>query len=213
MVKDDIFDYFGFSGLSDAQLDSMGYITWMSVQEMGSWISEGDTPTFMNLLDNGLRGYEDATFGGWGGRQGDDVGPDGPDPQYASARFFGAAQRDLAARLKWSVTRSIDDANHEPVVRVEGPLNFNVKAGEAIRLSDSVSDPDGDSVSVRWWQYVEAGHYPNRVMVSDSPSLTTNIQVPGDAAPGNTIHLVLEATDNGAPALTRYRRLILSVIP
>ena len=70
MVKDDIFDYFGLTGLSEEQMDSLGYITWMPVQEKGSWISEGDTPTFMNLLNNGLRGYEDANYGGWGAEEG-----------------------------------------------------------------------------------------------------------------------------------------------
>ena len=32
-----------------------------------------------------------------------------------------------------------------------------------------------------------------------------------DAAPGQTIHLILEATDNGTPALTRYQRLVVTV--
>ena len=34
-----------------------------------------------------------------------------------------------------------------------------VKAGETVRLSGSISDPDGDDVSVKWWQYVEAGSW------------------------------------------------------
>ena len=213
MVKHDIFDYFGYAGMSEAQLDSMGYITWMPPQETGSWISEGDTPTFMNLLDNGLRGYLDATYGGWGGREGEDIGPDGPDSHYATARFFGPAQRDLAARLKWSVTPSFDDANHEPLVEIEGPLEVDVKAGERIRFSASVSDPDGDAVTVKWWQYAEAGSYPGKVTLSNPDTLTTTLQVPADATPGHTIHLILEATDNGTPALTRYQRIILSAIP
>jgi len=36
--------------------------------------------------------------------------------------FFPAAQRDFAARLKWSVTSRYSDANHAPVVLIEGPL-------------------------------------------------------------------------------------------
>src|SRR5690606_39793105 len=65
---------------------AMGYIVWMPVQEPGSWISEGDSPTFLNLLDNGLRADEDSAFGGWGGRAGVDIGPEGPSSQYPSAR-------------------------------------------------------------------------------------------------------------------------------
>ena len=211
MVKGDIFDFFAYAGMSQAELDSMGYITWMPPQEKGSWISEGDTPTFMNLLDNGLRGYEDAAFGGWGGRKGQDIGPEGPHPQYASARFFGAAQRDLAARLQWSVTPSFDDANHQPVVEIEGSLEISVKAGETVRLTGSASDPDGDRVSVKWWPYTEAGSFPGQFTLSNPTALTTRFQVPDDAQPGQTLHLILEATDNGTPALVHYQRVILSV--
>lgn len=32
------------------------------------YIMEGDTPSFLNLIDNGLGGHEDPTWGGWGGR-------------------------------------------------------------------------------------------------------------------------------------------------
>jgi hypothetical protein len=34
--------------------------------------------------------------------------------------------------------------------------------------------------------------------------------VPTDAA-GRTIHLILEVTDRGSPALTRYRRAVLRI--
>jgi hypothetical protein len=37
------------------------------------------------------------------------------------------------------------------------------------------------------------------------------MQVPADALPGQTIHIVVEATDDGAPALTRYARVVVSV--
>ena len=35
--------------------------------------------------------------------------------------------------------------------------------------------------------------------------------VPANAQPGQTYHAVLEATDNGDPALTHYKRVILEV--
>ena len=213
MVEGDIFDYFGLTDLTEEQMDALGYVTWMPVQEQGAWISEGDTPTFMNLLDNGLRAYEDATYGGWGGREGEDIGPDGPDPQYASARFFGAAQRGLAARLMWSTTPTFEEANHEPAVEIEGPQNVSISAEETVRLVGSVSDPDGDEVTVKWWQYEEADSYPGKIALSNTTMLSTSFQAPEDAEPGNTIHLILEATDNGTPALTRYQRIIFTVVP
>src|SRR5215831_10139365 len=69
MVKGDIMDYFGLSGHTNEQLRKMGYVVWMPVQEKGSWLGEGDDPTFMNMLGNGLCAYEDGSYGGWGGRQ------------------------------------------------------------------------------------------------------------------------------------------------
>jgi hypothetical protein len=36
--------------------------------------------------------------------------------------------------------------------------------------------------------------------------------VPKDASVGDTIHLILEVTDKGTPALTRYQRVIATVV-
>src|SRR5262245_35724363 len=69
MAPGDRTDYFGLSGFTADELRAKGYNVWTQPQEKGSFISEGDTPTFMNLLDNGLRAYEDGFWGGWGGRR------------------------------------------------------------------------------------------------------------------------------------------------
>ena len=68
MVKGDRTDYFGLSGYTTDQLKRMGYMVWMTPQPKGSFLGEGDTPTFINLIDNGLRAYENPQWGGWGGR-------------------------------------------------------------------------------------------------------------------------------------------------
>jgi len=64
---------------------------------------------------------------------------------------------------------------------------------------------------VRWWQWQEVGTYPGKVTFSTPTALATSLQVPTDAAQGQTIQLVLEATDNGTPALTRYQRVVVTV--
>jgi len=233
MVKDDIMDYFGLSGYTNEQLRSMGYIVWMPVQDKGSWLGEGDNSTFMNMLANGLRAFEKGSYGGWGGRQVNNT--DGgfsfqlsdtsqqamitalsaannqlSESATAYPDFFPAAQRDFAARLKWSVTPAYANANHEPVVKIEGPLNFKAGAGEKIRLNGSVTDPDGNAVSIKWWQF-RTGSYPDKVTILNPDSLQTEVVIPGDATAGQTIHLILEATDNGSPSLTRYQRIIVTV--
>ena len=55
MVKDDRFDYFGLSGQTAAELRAMGYVVWLPPRPKGEFLGEGDTFTFLNLIDNGLR--------------------------------------------------------------------------------------------------------------------------------------------------------------
>ncbi len=45
------------------------------------------------------------------------------------------------------------------------------------------------------------------------PEITSACEfiVPYDAADGQTIHVIIEATDNGTPALTSYQRVVLTV--
>lgn len=236
MVKGDKMEYFGIAGHTDDELRKMGYIVWMPVQPKGSWIGEGDTFTYMDMLANGLRAYGDGSYGGWGGRevaqksttnmffQSADTSSKGMAAALSTATeqsnkaataqaypdFFPAAQQDFAARFKWAVTPKFSDANHEPVVKIESPLNIMASAGEKIRLSGVVSDPDGNKVAVKWWQF-QVGTYPKTVNIITPASLQTEVEMPKDAVSGQTIHIVLEATDNGMPALTRYARVVVTV--
>ncbi len=234
MVKGDRMDYFGLAGYTNEQLRAMGYRGWMPVQPKGSGIGEGDDFTYINMLGNGLRAYEAGFYGGWGGRV---VGkqatnafslPANDTSQKAMAAamrtlteqlnksangypdFFPAAQRDFAARLKWSVTPKYSDANHAPVAEIEGPLNVLASPGETIRLNAAVSDPDNDKVFIKWWQF-QVGTYPGKVGISNANMARAKVTIPRDAVSGQTVHVILEVTDNGSPSLTAYQRVIIIV--
>jgi hypothetical protein len=241
MVPGDRFDYFGLAGQTAAELRAQGYVVWLPPRPQGEFLGEGDTFTFLNLLDNGLGAYRDETPGGWAGRvavnpaspgaappagQGgaapsfetflrslEGIGPEGRSTRPPSPRpnFTPAAQREFAARLKWSVTPTYAGANHEPTVTIRGSARVSARPGETVRLEGAAWDPDGDAVAVRWWRWTDVDTYPGDVSLSDSTALATRLQVPGDATAGQTIQLVLEATDDGTPALTRYQRLVVSV--
>jgi hypothetical protein len=109
------------------------------------------------------------------------------------------------------VTPAYEDANHEPTASLRGDARLSVRPGETVRLEGVVDDPDGDTVDMAWWQWVEVGTYPGAVSLSDPDAPATSATVPADAEPGQTIHMVLEATDRGAPPLTRYQRVVLTV--
>jgi hypothetical protein len=218
MVKGDIFDYFGLSGFTAEELRAKGYVVWTPPQPKGSFIAEGDTFTYLNLLDNGLFGYREETPGGWAG---DAVSPraTGFGPGNATAtrpptpdpNFTPAAQNGFAARLKWSVTPKYADANHEPRVSLRGNWRIAARPGETVRLQGVASDPDKNALTVRWRRWKAVDTYPGQVTITNPTALVTSVQVPIDATEGQTIHLVLEVTDNGAPPLTRYQRVVITV--
>ena len=241
MVKGDRFDYFGLTGSTAAELRAKGYVVWLPPRMKGEFLGEGDTFTYLNLIDNGLHAYREDTPGGWAGRvvvnptspdaapragQGDAaasfeafmrsleaIGPEGPStrPPSPQPNFIPAAQNDFAARMQWSVSATYTAANHEPIVSIKGVARLSARPGDTIRLEGTVSDPDGNAVAVRWWRWKDVDTYPGDVSLSTPTTLTTELRVPDDATPGQTIEVVLEATDKGRPALTRYQRVVVIV--
>jgi hypothetical protein len=212
-------DYFGVPGATVESLVLQGYSLWAPLRPSGSWISEGDTSNFAMHIDNGLRNAEDPTFGGWGGQQERDdkdprrwnsVGqvPWQPGTAVVDAgdvgQWFGAFQRDLAARLRWSVTPQFGDANHAPRI-VTPQLDIPVSPGQRIVLPFSVIDPDGDPVSVTASQL----HGPP-CTVEVSPTEVA-IVIPQDAPSQTDIHIIVQAVDHGSPALTGYARFVLTL--
>jgi hypothetical protein len=109
---------------------------------------EGDTPSYLGLIDNGLNAYRRPDWGGWGGRyiyrqpygeahpiwtQGGDLfsrvtsqdtvaGADGKQVTSDQAtiwRWREAFQNDFAARMDWTVA-DYAHANHNPLVELNG---------------------------------------------------------------------------------------------
>jgi hypothetical protein len=133
------------------------------------------------------------------------------DVAYSQARFIPALQNELAARAEWQ-TKSYEDANHPPDVRVAGgKLDISVRPGERVELRGQVTDPDGDKLATTWWHYREAGTYPDVVDIARPSAARTSFVVPRDAKPGQTIHMILEVKDRVARPMTRYARVIATV--
>jgi Protein of unknown function (DUF1593) len=192
------------------------------------FISEGDSPAYFYLIDVGLRSLADVSYGGWGGRMvksstnpyrwedGKQVTDYNPytkkqDTAYPQTRWIPVLQNDFAARADWCV-KPYKDANHAPVVKLNHALDLSAKRGQRISLSGSATDPDKNQLTYRWWQYEEAGTYPGKVTLQQPDQAKTSFIVPANATPGQTIHLILEVSDAGTPSLTRYQRVIVTVV-
>ncbi len=155
------------------------------------FISEGDSPSFLYLIDTGLRSIENPSYGGWGGRFGkvESLGADvykntvvDFDPytnqyeaQYTLSRWFDVIQEDFAARAEWCV-KSKKEANHNPSVSVEEGIDIEASAGETVTLTAKGSDIDGDNLSYHWWRYAEADTYKD----ISNPSSNVDFRVGGD---------------------------------
>ena len=205
------------------------------------YIMEGDTPSFLGLVNNGLGSHISPAYGGWGGRYAlyqsygetrpiwtnvagarDTVRAD-DGRLYTSAqatiwRWREAYQHDFAARMDWCVAESFSDANHNPIAaigedRTKNVIERPVRAGEPVVLDASAStDPDGDALAYRWFHYAEAEGYEVRKRVTLRGETTPRVTVTvEEAEPGARIHIILELRDDGDPPLYAYRRVILVV--
>ena len=225
-----------------------------------AYAMEGDTPSFLSLVPNGLNAAEFPGWGGWGGRYElylpnlqtieangftggvpveaetraiwtnalDRVTPDvagehGRANKPGDKTFTGyretlwrwrvAIQNDFAARMDWTI-KPLKDANHAPVPGLRHAHAITVRAGARTVLhAGGSSDPDGDSLSYRWYHYPEPGSWKNLIPMEAADNLYRRAFVAPKVTQRETAHFILEVTDKGTPALTRYRRVIVTIEP
>jgi hypothetical protein len=206
--------FFDQQWMTEHILQDHGALCGLYETKKGNFRSEGDSPAFLHVINTGLRSDEHPSYGGWGGRfskQGalwKPVDKAGVFP-HSILRWAEAFQNDWAARADWCVA-SPSEANHPPVVMVGGALDQGVKPGATVTLNGEGSrDPDGDGLSFRWWQYAAASSASMVRIVDETRQNGAYFIVPDE--PGKSIHILLEATDNGAPPLTRWQRIIYTI--
>jgi hypothetical protein len=218
---------------------------------------EGDTPSFLSLIPNGLSDPEHPEWGGWGGRyelykpdfaklkKGNSGAPFEPETRpiwtnafdsftpvvhndYGRAIKFDTAhfndykvtlwrwrddfQNDFAARMDWCV-RSYKEANHPPVIRLADSEEITVKSGDWFGFDAGEStDPDGDNLSFLWFSYPEAGSY-KKPIITEAENSHKWYAVAPQVEKKETAHIILKVTDKGVPALSRYKRIIITILP
>jgi hypothetical protein len=189
------------------------------------YVSEGDTPAFLHMVDNGLEAHTDYTLGGWGGRSildpSDPVGKprhltdatisDDGDRNKMYWRWVIDVENDFAARMDWGVTPRYSDANHQPVAKVVGGNIRTVVPGQTIMLdATGTSDPDSDSLGYLWWQYHDVDSANTKLAISNNTLMSgASFTVPNE--PGKQLHIILEVKDDGSPTLKGYQRIIFNI--
>jgi hypothetical protein len=206
------------------------------------FLMEGDTPSFLGLITNGLNNSERPDFGGWGGRyelyipafkkymyeaETRPIWTDAQDEVWSEItkqhhtsnhatiwRWREAYQNDFAARIDWSTTSDYSKANHPPVVKLGHGTEVMVKSGEKFLLSSvGTSDPDKNNLTYRWIHYKEVGTLnANELKLEDADKKEAWFIAPKVEKVG-TIHFIVAVTDDGTPSLTRYQRVIVNVQP
>jgi len=201
--------------------------TW-TAPNPNSALKEGDTPSWFYFLPHGLNDPDHPEWGGWGGRfrevrkhhynDAQDRLGDVHDARATVWRWRQAFQNDFAARMDWCVQPDKRKANHNPLAVLQGDRSRNIvyvsaRSGDQVRLSANGSrDPDGGRVAHRWFLYSEAGDYEGAIDFEDASRETLVFTPPRLSTPAS-LHVVLEVTDTGAPALYSYRRAVVKVTP
>jgi hypothetical protein len=187
---------------------------------------EGDTPSFLYVMPNGLNDPNIPGQGSWGGYFEWGKGPDKETYAYTNhrgsarrachkleAHFYEATFNNFAARMDWAKDGG---GNRNPVVVVNGNEGISIitlapRQGETVTLDASASqDPDGDKLAFNWWIIPGPGTYTQDVKISNSTASRATVEVPDDSA-GKTFHVICEVTDDGTPNLTSYRRVIFEI--
>ncbi|EOO01774.1 putative cellulose-binding protein [Phaeoacremonium minimum UCRPA7] len=172
------------------------------------FIPEGDTPTFLYLIQNGLGVPEQPDAGSWGGRYkltdisgagqksghysdavDHVVGKDGKtyvSNQATIWRWRDAFQNDFAARIQWTLTPDLAKVNHHPIISIDGnvgtePVAVRAEAGSVITFDASETyDPDqGDKLTFKWWHYREPSATQWAVQFEVAPLEIENLDTEG----------------------------------
>ena len=204
------------------------------------YIMEGDTPSFIGLIENGLGWSASPSYGGWAGRyilyksyaetrpiwtnnlySRDTIEVDGKphtSDQATIWRWRRHFQHDFAARMDWCVAKEFKQANHNPVAVLNGDstkgiVEITANPGSTVTLSAADSrDPDGDVVTHHWMIYKEAGTFGGNASLSRDRGEQTTLAIPSSKRRA-TIHVILTVEDDGSPSLVAYRRAIVTVQP
>ena len=179
------------------------------------WGVEGDTPSFLYVMPNGLNNPEDPHQCGWAGYHERGMCADSLTTAWTSwqepvrsisvgykQRFYPDELNDFMARMQWAAEGK---GNLNPYIVIPNDTINITMISLSLDASKSF-DPDGDNLQFSWWQQPEIGKTKVKIEQADQPIAT--LRIPADAK-GDTIHIICEVHDDGPYHLPAYRRIII----
>lgn len=158
--------------------------------------------------------------------------------EYSLTRWLDDIQDDFKARAQWCVAKRFEDATHYPIVHLNGALDRQVEPGEKVVITCEAQDPNQRPLYYQWWIYHEASSYtpmnllkPNyeeiegfvigqsaesvaechpAIKLEGANTSQVTCYVPENIKPEETLHLILEVTNDCENKLKTYRRIILT---
>jgi len=195
-------------------------------------LKEGDTPSLLYFIRNGLNDIEHPEWGGWGGRFKKDrpnffrdandscydisVGKVINSPRATVFRWRNDFQNDFAARVKWGATSDFSNVNHPPEIVINGSSSkevivLRVTPGMQVKLDATQTfDPDNDKIEFQLFEYYDAGDCPVEINFVANSKGNINLIIPSGTK-GTTAHVILKVTDSGEPSLWSYKRIVLQI--
>ena len=196
-------------------------------------MKEGDSPSFLYFIPNGLNSRTHPNWGSWGGRYQKmrtnfyrdttdtyfDVSVDSLVTNHKNtvSRWRPDFQADFAARVQWG-NGSDDTRNHYPTINLleqqgDAPFYLTILNGKSFELDASKStDIDGDSLNYEWFVYNEVGSYSGdkSQLLSATNGAKTTLNLPKKGV--GTFHIILKVTDNAKYPLSSYKRIVVESI-
>ncbi len=204
-----------------------------------AYIMEGDTPSFLGLIQNGLSWHTSPSYGGGGGRyqlyhaygETRPIWTNNQDSRDQVTAENGATectdmatiwrwrqhfQHDFAARMDWCMAERFEDANHNPVAIINHDSTLQVihirtyKENPVTLTAAGTYDPDGHSLAATWHIYKEAGT-PDARGTLEVIHEGEAVFTPARDTLSGEVHLIFELQDSGTPSLFAYRRIIIHI--
>ncbi|MCQ2974651.1 MAG: DUF1593 domain-containing protein [Bacteroidales bacterium] len=190
------------------------------------WGVEGDTPSFLHVMPNGLGNPEIPAEVTWGGYHVFAISPDSITSAYTNwhepiksisnayeQKFYPDEFNDFASRMAWA---NDGKGNKNPIININGISSISGLTIKCNSLSEckldasKTYDEDGDKLTFNWWIQPEAG-------TADATKFTLEnyntdkliIKCSDNSQIGKILHIICEVHDNGPFNLVAYRRVVV----